>query len=88
MFLVVIMLTVLMGTVYPLLIEGLGLGKLSVGAPYFNSVFVPLMVPMLLLMGVGIHLKWNKDNWRIVLKILGNGCTELITSIYFTNGYQ
>lgn len=67
-FLVVIMLTVLMGTVYPLLIESLGLGKLSVGAPYFNSVFVPLMVPMLLLMGIGIHLKWNKDNWRVVLK--------------------
>ncbi|MCW8407923.1 heme lyase CcmF/NrfE family subunit [Legionella sp. PATHC035] len=69
-FLVVIMLTVLMGTVYPLLIEGLGLGKLSVGAPYFNSVFVPLMIPMLLLMGVGIHLRWNSDDWRGVLKKL------------------
>lgn len=69
-FLVVIMLTVLMGTVYPLLIEGLGLGKLSVGAPYFNSVFVPLMVPLLLLMGIGIHLRWNSDHWRSVLKKL------------------
>ncbi|MGC1181681.1 heme lyase CcmF/NrfE family subunit [Legionella sp.] len=69
-FLVVIMLTVLMGTVYPLLIEGLGLGKLSVGAPYFNAVFVPLMIPMLLLMGLGIHLKWSKDNWRRVFKKL------------------
>ncbi|ARB90899.1 heme lyase CcmF/NrfE family subunit [Legionella longbeachae] len=78
-FLVVIMLTVLMGTVYPLLIEGLGLGKLSVGAPYFNSVFVPLMVPMLLLMGVGIHLKWNKDNWRVVLKkFLGTAALSLL----------
>lgn len=69
-FLVVIMLTVLMGTVYPLLIEGLGLGKLSVGAPYFNAVFVPLMIPMLVLMGVGIHLKWNKDSWFAVFKKL------------------
>ena len=69
-FLVVIMLTVLMGTVYPLLVDGLGLGKLSVGAPYFNAVFVPLMIPLLLLMGVGIHLKWNKDNWRTVIKKL------------------
>ncbi|MDP3269389.1 MAG: heme lyase CcmF/NrfE family subunit [Legionella sp.] len=69
-FLVVIMLTVLMGTVYPLLIEGLGLGKLSVGAPYFNAVFVPLMIPMLLLMGVGIHLKWNTDSWFVVFKKL------------------
>lgn len=69
-FLVVIMLTVLMGTVYPLLIEGLGLGKLSVGAPYFNAVFVPLMIPMLVIMGIGIHLRWNKDNWRTVVKKL------------------
>lgn len=69
-FLVVMMLTVLMGTVYPLFIDGLGLGKLSVGAPYFNAVFVPLMIPLLILMGIGIHLKWNKDNWRVVLKKL------------------
>ncbi len=69
-FLVVMMLTVLMGTVYPLFIDGLGLGKLSVGAPYFNAVFIPLMIPLLILMGIGIHLKWNKDNWRIVLKRL------------------
>jgi cytochrome c-type biogenesis protein CcmF len=69
-FLVVIMLTVLMGTVYPLLVDGLGLGKLSVGAPYFNSVFVPLMIPMLFLMGIGIHLKWNSDSWRMQLKKL------------------
>ena len=69
-FLVVTMLTVLMGTVYPLLIDGLGLGKLSVGAPYFNTVFVPLMVPMLVLMGVGIHLKWNSDQCGSVFKKL------------------
>jgi len=67
-FLVVIMLTVLMGTVYPLLIEGLGLGKLSVGAPYFNAVFVPLMIPMLIIMGLGIHLRWNSDSWQTLFK--------------------
>ncbi|MFI4919202.1 MAG: heme lyase CcmF/NrfE family subunit [Legionellales bacterium] len=69
-FLVVIMLTVLMGTVYPLLVDGLGLGKLSVGAPYFNAVFVPLMIPLLLLMGIGIHLKWRSDNWHSLVKRL------------------
>lgn len=67
-FLVVMMLTVLMGTLYPLLIEGLGLGKLSVGAPYFNAVFVPLMIPLLVLMGLGIHLKWHQDNWRTLIR--------------------
>lgn len=69
-FLVVIMLTVLMGTVYPLLVDALGLGKLSVGAPYFNSVFVPLMVPLLLLMGLGVQLRWQKETWRDVFKKL------------------
>lgn len=69
-FLVVIMLTVLMGTVYPLFIDGLGLGKLSVGAPYFNAVFIPLMIPLLLLMGVGIHLRWNQDSWSGVYRQL------------------
>ncbi|MDX1838810.1 heme lyase CcmF/NrfE family subunit [Legionella taurinensis] len=69
-FLAVIMLTVLMGTIYPLLIDGLGLGKLSVGAPYFNTVFVPLMIPLLLLMGLGIHLRWQKDTLPAVLNRL------------------
>jgi len=63
-FLAAMMLTVLLGTVYPLLVDGLGLGKLSVGAPYFNSVFIPLMVPVLLLMGLGIHIHWSKDAIR------------------------
>lgn len=73
-FLVVMMLTVLMGTVYPLLIDGLGLGKLSVGAPYFNTVMVPLMGPLLLLMGIGIHLHWRLDKkariYRLLMPIL------------------
>ena len=38
------------------------LGKLSVGLPYFNSVFVPLMVPLLILMGLGVHLHWQHDS--------------------------
>lgn len=70
-FLAVTMLTVLMGTVYPLLIDGLGLGKLSVGAPYFNTVFVPLMVPMLLLMGLGVHLRWKNDSLARIARSLG-----------------
>lgn len=61
------MLTVLMGTLYPLIIDGLGLGKLSVGAPYFNTVFVPLMLPLFLLMGFGVHLKWHKDDLKPLL---------------------
>ncbi|KTD25474.1 cytochrome C-type biogenesis protein CcmF [Legionella lansingensis] len=78
-FLVVMMLTVLMGTVYPLLIDGLGLGKLSVGAPYFNSVFIPLMIPLLVLMGLGIHVHWQKDSLQnLTLRLRGVGLMVVI----------
>ena len=69
-FLFVAMLTILMGTLYPLIIDGLGLGKLSVGAPYFNMVFVPLMIPLLVLMGFGIHIRWQNDNVKRVMRLL------------------
>ncbi|WIM05160.1 MAG: heme lyase CcmF/NrfE family subunit [Candidatus Nitricoxidivorans perseverans] len=50
---------VLLGTLYPLFIDALGLGKLSVGAPYFNAVFVPIMVPVLFLMAAGPVARWK-----------------------------
>jgi len=52
--------SVLLGTLYPLFIDALGLGKISVGPPYFNAVFVPLMVPAVFLMGLGPIAKWKK----------------------------
>ena len=54
-----IMLTILLGTLYPLFIEALNLGKLSVGAPYFNIVFSVLMLPVLFLMGLGPLTYWK-----------------------------
>ncbi|PJD96897.1 MAG: heme lyase NrfEFG subunit NrfE [Legionella sp.] len=82
--LVVMMLTVLMGTVYPLFIDGLGLGKLSVGAPYFNTVFVPFTLVLLFLMGIGIHLKWHKDHGRQVAnRLKGIGVLALILPAVF-----
>ena len=50
---------VLLGTLYPLIIDALGLGKISVGPPYFESVFVPLIVPMLFLIGLGPMARWK-----------------------------
>ncbi|HET7833665.1 MAG TPA: heme lyase CcmF/NrfE family subunit [Gallionella sp.] len=51
---------VFIGTLYPLFMDALGLGKLSVGAPYFEAVFVPLMVPMVLMMALGPLARWKK----------------------------
>ena len=52
--------TVFLGTMYPLLIDALGAGKISVGPPYFETVFVPVMAPALFLMGVGPLARWKR----------------------------
>jgi cytochrome c-type biogenesis protein CcmF len=57
--LVVAAASVLLGTLYPLLVDALGLGKISVGPPYFNSVFVPVMAPVLFLMAVVPLARWK-----------------------------
>jgi len=54
---------VLLGTIYPLIVDALNLGKLSVGAPYFNAVFVPLMVPVVFLMVPGGIAHWREARW-------------------------
>ena len=58
--LVVAAATVLLGTLYPLLVDALNAGKLSVGPPYFNAVFVPLMAPVLVLMGLAPFAGWKQ----------------------------
>ena len=52
--------SVLLGTLYPLFLDALDLGKISVGPPYFDSVFVPLMTPALFLMGIGPMARWKE----------------------------
>ena len=58
--------SVLLGTLYPLLIDALGMGKLSVGPPYFNSVFVPVMVPLLVLMAIGPMAHWKHADLKAI----------------------
>ncbi|HTO50916.1 MAG TPA: heme lyase CcmF/NrfE family subunit [Burkholderiales bacterium] len=62
--LVVAAASVLLGTLYPLAIDALGLGKLSVGPPYFNAIFVPLMVPLLVLVAAGPIARWKEASAR------------------------
>ncbi len=51
---------VLLGTLYPLVLDAFGLGKISVGPPYFEAVFVPLMAPALFMMGIGPIARWKQ----------------------------
>ncbi len=57
--LIVAMASVLLGTLYPLFLDALNLGKISVGPPYFDAVFYPLMAPAAFLMGIGPMARWN-----------------------------
>jgi cytochrome c-type biogenesis protein CcmF len=60
--------SVMLGTLYPLLLDALGLGKISVGPPYFESVLAPVLAPLAFLAGVGPLAKWKQakvpDLWR------------------------
>ena len=50
----------LLGTLYPLFLDALNLGKISVGPPYFDAVFFPLMAPAVFLMGIGPLARWTR----------------------------
>jgi cytochrome c-type biogenesis protein CcmF len=81
-FLVVSAGSILLGTLYPLLIDALHLGKISVGPPYFNSVFVPIMIPLLVLMGIGPWANWkNTDLLAIIKRLWIAGVVAILAGI-------
>ncbi len=61
---------VLIGTLYPLLLEALDAGKISVGPPYFGTLFALLLVPLVLLLPFGFHARWREDHLRRMLSDL------------------
>ncbi len=68
--LLVAALTVLSGTLFPLAVDALHLGKYSVGPPYFNAVFVPLMSILLVFMGIGPSNNWKGGHAQEILRRL------------------
>ena len=60
--------SVLLGTLYPLFLDALNLGKISVGPPYFEAVFVPLMTPVAVLMMFGPFLRWKDDDFAAAVR--------------------
>jgi cytochrome c-type biogenesis protein CcmF len=78
---------VLLGTLYPLVLDALGKGKISVGPPYFDAVFAPLMAPVVFLMGVGPMARWKQAElpdlavrlrWAAVVTVLATGLSAWI----------
>jgi cytochrome c-type biogenesis protein CcmF len=84
---VVVCASVLLGTMYPLLLDALHMGKISVGPPYFETIFVPLMVPIVLLMAFGPLARWKEASlpsllhrlrWAALASVLGALATGLL----------
>jgi len=60
---------VFVGTMYPLVVDAFGIGKISVGRPYFDTMFSLVAIPLLLLIGVGPVVRWKGDNWSRIAKV-------------------
>ncbi len=74
--------SVFLGTLYPLIIDALDLGKLSVGPPYFEAVFVPLMTPAIFLMGVGPIARWKQTSLpTLVIRLRWAFAVSLATAL-------
>lgn len=61
---------VLLGTLYPIIFDALKLGKISVGTPYFNAVFIPILIPAIISMGVVPFVRWKKDSFYRIFKVI------------------
>jgi len=73
---------VLLGTLYPLFLDALGLGKISVGPPYFDTVFVPLMTPAIFLMGIGPLAQWKKASLpELVMRLRWAFGASVVTAV-------
>jgi len=79
---VVVCSSVFLGTIYPLLIEAFTNNKISVGEPYYNSTVVPIMIPAILIMGIGPFLSWSReDKLKNFKKIIPGVLTTLIMTV-------
>ena len=86
---VVVCASVFLGTIYPLLIEAFTNNKISVGEPYYNSVVVPIIIPAILVMGIGPLLGWEKEKKiRILKKIVPSVVITILMTFFIFIFYQ
>ncbi|MBE8158998.1 MAG: heme lyase CcmF/NrfE family subunit, partial [Betaproteobacteria bacterium] len=87
--LIAAMLSVFLGTLYPLLLDSLGLGKISVGSPYFDAVFIPIMIPAALALAIAPFLRWKQDSTKrigvLLRKIWGLILLLFIAALFLTD---
>ncbi|MBC6414210.1 MAG: heme lyase CcmF/NrfE family subunit [Chromatiales bacterium] len=88
--LVVAMTCILIATLYPLAMDVLGLDKISVGAPYFSAVFVPLTLPLVFLAGLGPKMQWQQASlsrlWQATRGIIGLALVIGVALLFVVGG--
>ena len=90
-FMIFYLVTVLLGTIYPIFTEVLTNHKVSVGPPFYNTVIIPFAVIFLILMSIGPQTKWISskfDNFSLVLKIFIGSILINFLIVYFFGGYS
>ena len=86
---VIVCATVFLGTIYPLLVEAFTNNKISVGEPYYNTTVVPIMIPAILVMGIGPMLSWGReDKSKIFKKIFPSILLTIIITVFIFLFYQ
>jgi cytochrome c-type biogenesis protein CcmF len=76
--------TVFIGTLYPLFLDIMKLGKVSVGAPFFNATFVPVAIPVVIAMVVGPYLSWKRADLGAALTRLWVGGVAVVAAVAVT----
>jgi cytochrome c-type biogenesis protein CcmF len=76
--------TILLGTMYPLILDILGLEKISVGVPYYNAVFIPLMIPLILLVGYVPLLLSRISKNKQILQLIIITLLSIVLSLLFS----
>ena len=88
-FMVIVCATVFLGTIYPLLVESITNNKISVGEPYYNSTVIPIIMPAILIMGIGPILSWGKENkFEIIKKVFPTTLVALLVTILIFSFYK
>ena len=86
---VIVCATVFLGTIYPLLVEAFTNNKISVGEPYYNSTVVPIMIPAILVMGIGPILSWGReDKSKTFKKIFPSILLTIVITVFIFSFYQ
>ncbi len=90
-FMMFYLITVLLGTLYPIFTDAISNNKISVGPPFYNSVIIPVVIIFLFFMAVGPQAKWIKNkfsNLKSIFVILGGAITINFAIVYFFKSYS